>query len=315
MRLLVREPERIAPALGHFGIGEVDFAVGDVTDAASVEEGMAGCDAAVHAASVYSLDVRKRREMAHVNVEGTQTVLGAAAKLELDPVVYVSSLGVMYQPRGAVLNEQSPITGPPGPYYESKVDAEKIARGLQERGVPVVTSYPGGVFGPEDPHFGESAQIVATVLKRQLPVVPRGGLSIVDVRDLAAAHAAMVEPGRGPRRYVLSGTHLPLTSIVRILAEATGRRIPHVTLPGWSLWPVVHTAGFLQRFLPFRLPLSAEGFDSVTWDPHGDDSLARADLGFEPRPYRDTLADTVAWLHRAGRISARQAGRLASTSR
>ena len=89
------------------------------------------------------------------------------------------------------------MTGPPGPYYRSKVDAEEIARGYQERGVPVVISYPGGVFGPEDPHFGESAQIVTSILKRQLPAVPRGGLSIADVRDVAKAHAAMLEPVRG----------------------------------------------------------------------------------------------------------------------
>jgi dihydroflavonol-4-reductase len=315
VRLLVRNPDRVLTALGPLGIGEVDYTVGDVRDAASVEKGMTGCEAVVHAASVYSLDVRSSKLMGPVNVEGTKIVLSTAARLGLDPVVYVSSLGALYPPEGAVLDEKSPIKGPPGAYYRSKADAEEIARGHQGGGVPVVISYPGGVFGPRDPHFGESALIVASILKRQLPAVPRGGLSIVDVRDLATAHAAMLEPGRGPRRYVLSGTHLPFSSIIRTLEEETGRRIPHVTLPGWSLWPVVRAAGFLQRFLPFRLPVNAEGFDSVTWDPRGDDSRARADLGFTPRPYRETLADTVAWLYRAGRISANQAGKLASTTR
>ena len=262
---------------------------------------MIGCDAAVHAASVYTLDVRAGKLMSRVNIEGTKIVLSAAARLELDPVLYVSSLGVFY---------------PPGPYYASKARAEQTARGYQERGVPVVTSYPGGVFGPEDPHFGESARLVAGILKRHLPVVPRGGLSVVDVRDLARGHAVMLEPGRGrPRRYVLSGTHLPFTSIIRALEEETGRRIPHLSVPGWSLWPAVHAAGFVQRFLPFRLPVDAEGVDSVVWDPHGSDSRARADLGFATRPYRETLADTVAWLFRAGRISAGQAGSAVSAHR
>ena len=289
--------------------------MGDVTDAATVEEGMTGCDAAVHAASVYSLDARAGKLMGRVNVEGTKVVLSAAARLELDPVLYVSSLGVFYPPDGAILDEQSPVKDPPGPYYASKAAAEQIARGYQERGVPVVTSYPGGVFGPDDPHFGESARLVAGILKRHLPVVPRGGLSVVDVRDLARAHAVMLEPNRGARRYVLSGTHLPFASIIRTLEEETGRRIPHLSLPGWSLWPAVHAAGFLQRVLPFRLPVDAEGVDSVVWDPHGNDSRARADLGFATRPYRETLADTVAWLYRAGRISAGQAGSAVSAHR
>jgi dihydroflavonol-4-reductase len=315
VRLLVRSPERVQAALEPLGVGDVDFTVGDVTDASSVEKGMTGCEAVVHAASVYSFDVRTRKVMRRVNLEGTKIVLGAAARLELDPVIYVSSLGALYPPDGAILDEESPIKGPPGPYYRSKADAGQIARGHQERGVPVVTSYPGGVFGPHDPHLGESTRVVAGILKRQLPVVPRGGLSIADVRDVAGAHAAMLEPGRGSRRYVLSGTHLSFSSIIRTLEEETGRRTPHVSLPGWSLWPAVHVLGFLQRFLPFRLPVSSESFDSVIWDPHGDDSRARADLGFAPRPYRETLADTVAWLYRAREISARQAGKLAGASR
>jgi len=309
--LLVRKPDRIQPALGPLGIDDVHYAVGDVTDAAALEKGISGCEAVVHAASVYSFDVRSAELMGRVNVEGTQIVLAAAARLGLDPVLYVSSLAVFYPPDGAVLDEQSPIKDPPGAYCRSKADAERIARGYQERDVPVVISYPSGVFGPDDPHFGENAQIVASILKRRLPAVPRGGLSVVDVRDVAKAHAAMLEAGRGARRYVLSAAHMPFSSLIRTVEQETGRRIPHVTLPGWSLRPTVQAVAFLQRFVPFRLPLNLEGFDHLTWDPRGDDSRARADLGFAPRPTRETLADTVEWLYRAGRISARQAGKVA----
>jgi dihydroflavonol-4-reductase len=311
VRLLVRSPDRIAPALTPLGIGEQEYAIGDVTDAASVEKGMEGCDAVLHAASIYSLDVRAAKQLQTVNVGGTDTVLGAAEKLKLDPIVYVSSLVALFPPEGKVLDDQSPVKDPPGAYYKSKAEAEQVARRYQERGVPVVSAYPSGAFGPQDPHFGESAQTVANILKRRMPMVPKGGLSIVDVRDLAKALAAMFEPGLGPRRYILSGTSAPFGSIIGTLSEVTGRRVPHVSLPGSALRPVVRSAGFFQRFLPFRLPLNNEGFDTITWDPHGDDSRARAELGFAPRPLRETFADTVEWMHGAGKISAKQAGRLA----
>jgi dihydroflavonol-4-reductase len=167
------------------------------------------------------------------------------------------------------------------------------------------------VFGPHDPHFGESAQIVANVLKLRMPLVPHGGLSIVDVRDLARAHAAMVAPGLGPRRYVFGGTNVSFAAIVHTLAEETGRRIPVVSLPAWSLSPFARAGGALQRVLPFRLPLNVEGFDTLAWNPRTDDSRAREELGFAPRPTGETLRDTAAWLYRDGRISARQAGKLA----
>jgi nucleoside-diphosphate-sugar epimerase len=311
VRMLVRSPDRIASALGPHGLGEQDHAIGDVTDPASVEEGMKGCDAVLHAASIYSLDVREAKKLHSVNVEGTKTVLGTAEKLGLDPIVYVSSFVALFPPNGEVLNEDSELKDPPGQYYKSKAEAEGIAREFQARGVPVVSSYPSGAFGPLDPHFGESAQTVTDIVKRRLLAVPRGGFSMVDIRDVAAAHNAMFEAGKGARRYVLSGTNLPIGDVIGTLSELTGRRLPHVTMPGWTLAPFVHTAGFLQRILPFRLPLNTEGFNAVRWNPHGDDSRARADLGFSPREPRETLADTVTWLYAAGRISAKQAGKLA----
>lgn len=329
VRLLVRDPRRIpkdiaadltADSAGGVG-GDADAAgaargpstaVGDVTDPASVEAAVEGCDAAWHGASVYSLDVRRAAETRRINVEGTRTVLGAAVKAGLDPIVYVSSLVALFPPaRGEVLSARSEVKDPPGAYYGSKADAERVAGEFQAGGAPVVTSCPGGIFGPGDPHFGESAQAVRDILTGRIPFGPRGGLSIVDVRDVAAAHAAMFQAGRGPRRYVLSGTNLPFATIVRTLSELTGRRIAHCAVPAWSLRPVVVLGSALQRVLPFRMPLSREGFDVIAWDPHGDDSEARRDLGFRPRDPRETLADMVRWMHREGRVSRRQAGRLA----
>jgi nucleoside-diphosphate-sugar epimerase len=64
VRLLIRAPERIAPALGPLGIAEVDAVVGDVTNPATVEQAMRGCNAVVHAAAVYSFDPRRAAIMA-----------------------------------------------------------------------------------------------------------------------------------------------------------------------------------------------------------------------------------------------------------
>src|SRR5438093_1733643 len=58
VRLLVRSPERVATSLDPLGVSAPDVAVGDVTDAGSIDAALTGCDAAVHAASVYSLDPR-----------------------------------------------------------------------------------------------------------------------------------------------------------------------------------------------------------------------------------------------------------------
>ena len=312
VKLLVRDPAGIEPALAPLGIGELSYAVGDVTDPGSIERAVQDCGAVFHAASVYSLDVRRAGLLREVNVRGTESVLTAATSAGLDPIVNVSSLVALFPPRpGEVLSENSPVKYPPGAYYRAKADAERVARRFQEQGWPVVNSYPGAIFGPNDPHLGESAQSVKDILSGRVPLTPSGGLSVVDVRDVARAHAAMFVPSLGPRRYVMSGRNMPFGEIVALLRDMTGRRILHRSLPAWSLRPFVRSTALLQRFLPFRLPVNNEGFDAIAWDPHGDDSRARADLQFTTRDPRQTFADTVQWLYESGNITARQAGRVA----
>src|SRR5262249_43954283 len=87
VRVMARSPDRVQGAFAPLGVDDVETAVGDVTDAAAVERALEGGDALLHAASVFSFDARKAEEMREVNVRATETVLGAAHRLGLDPIV------------------------------------------------------------------------------------------------------------------------------------------------------------------------------------------------------------------------------------
>jgi dihydroflavonol-4-reductase len=78
VRLLVRDRQRVIPALAPLGLqaADLDTVVGDVTDPAAVQGAVRGCEAVVHAASVYSLDSRDAGRIRQVNVRGTDVVLG-----------------------------------------------------------------------------------------------------------------------------------------------------------------------------------------------------------------------------------------------
>jgi dihydroflavonol-4-reductase len=187
VRVLARSPERIPAALGPLGVAGVETAIGDVTDPAAVERALEGCDAVLHAASVFSMDARRADEMTSVNVRGTEIVLGTAHRLGLDPIVYVSSEVALLPPAdGEVLTPDSPVQRPPGPYCRSKADAELVARRLQALGAPVVSVQPAALWGPQDPHLGEGATLATNVLRHRYPVVMPGGMHIADVRRVAA---------------------------------------------------------------------------------------------------------------------------------
>ena len=68
VRLLVRAPQRVAAAVAPLGLQlpDLDTVVGDVTDPEAVQRAVRGCEAVVHAASVYSFDSRDARRIRQV---------------------------------------------------------------------------------------------------------------------------------------------------------------------------------------------------------------------------------------------------------
>jgi dihydroflavonol-4-reductase len=312
IRVLARSPEKVSAALGPLGINGVETAIGDVTEPASVERALQGCDAVLHAASVFSLDARRADEMNAVNVRGTEIVLGTAHRLGLDPIVHVSSEVALLPPAdGEVLTPDSPVKRPPGAYCRSKADSELVARKFQGLGAPVVSVLPAGMWGPHDPHLGEGVTLAANVLRNRYPVVMAGGMHIADVRDAAAVLAAVMQPGRGSRSYMVTGHYVTMPDIIGTLSDLTGRRIRFVTFPAGFLAAFGRAADLGQRRLRTRLPWSAESIWIVNCDARCDDSKTREELQLEPRPLRETFVDTIHWLVEVGHLTPRQAGRLA----
>jgi nucleoside-diphosphate-sugar epimerase len=310
LRLLVRRPAQVSASLSPFGLEVTDIVVGDVLDEDVVSRAVEGCDAVVHAAAVFTLDPRRAEEMRRTNARATELVLGRAVDGGLDPVVHVSTTVALTRYGGS--GPELPLGDIELPYARSKRDSEEIARRLQEAGAPVVTVYPGAVWGPGDPYRGDEGERLRWILLGRFPLYPRGGMHVVDVRDVAAVIAAALAPGRGPRRYIVPGHHVDGGQIYAAFADVTGRRFPHLILPGPVMGPSARVIDAVQRWLPARwhYPADREGVEILRRNTRLDDSVARAELGVEPVPLQQTITDTVRWLVESGRVPARRAGRL-----
>jgi dihydroflavonol-4-reductase len=315
VRLLVRTPAKIGPTLAPHGLTEddVEQVVGDVTDKASVATALAGCDAVIHAAAAVSLQVRDAEEVLEVNRTSAEVVLAQAVELGLDPVIHVSSIAALaLPPEGEAVTPDSPIVTEGATYARSKGAAELVARRLQADGQPVVTVYPTGVLGPYDPNVGELTTAWRSLLRNLVPALPPGGYYVIDVRDLAAAMVAMLVPNQGPRRYLISGHHITTLESVAALSKATGRTFRVPTMPTRLAAAGGRLADAVGRVLPIRLPFGYEAVATLTLDPRCDDSRARDELGYSPRPLTESVTDTVRWMMDAGLITTTQAGEAAN---
>ncbi|HEX2496429.1 MAG TPA: NAD(P)-dependent oxidoreductase, partial [Gaiellaceae bacterium] len=120
---------------------------GDIRDEAAAAELVDGARILVHAAA--ALPIRgSRAEIESVNVDGTLTLLSAAAEARVRRVVFVSSTAVYGVPEKHPIEEDDPLQGV-GHYGESKIAAEDVCRAFMRRGLQCVILRPKTFIGPE----------------------------------------------------------------------------------------------------------------------------------------------------------------------
>jgi nucleoside-diphosphate-sugar epimerase len=305
VRLLVRRPEQVARSLSPLALTVEDLVAGDVLDPVAVAKALDGCEAVIHAAAIFSLDPRRAGDVTATNARAAETVLGQATAAGLDPVVHVSSTVALARYGGS--GPALPLGDLTMPYAVSKVESERVARRLQEAGSPLVSVYPGGVFGPYDPYLSDQNRRLLWMLRGLVPIWPRGAYHVVDVRETAAVLAAALQPGRGPRRYVVPGHHLDGQLAYGTLREVTGRRLPRVLLPAPMITPLSRLIETANTRLPssWYYPAEREGVELVRRSTRFDTSAATADLGVEARPLDETFRDTAQWLVESGHLHPR----------
>jgi nucleoside-diphosphate-sugar epimerase len=293
VRFLVRNPDKLQTTVAKLGVDVSDFAVADITDRVAVRDALQGCDAVVHSAALVATDPRQTAEMLATNMQGAQNVLGQSVELGLDPIVHVSSFTALFHPDLETLTAELPVVGGADGYGTSKAQVEIYARGLQDAGAPVNITYPGMVLGPPvGDQFGEAGEGVRAAL--QMHAIPGRSAAwlIVDVRDLAALHAALLEPGRGPRRYTAGGHRVPAADLANLLGQVAETPMVAVPIPDTALRVAGAVMDRANRFLPFETPFTWAGMQYYTQMPASDDSPSERELGITYRDPQQTVADT-----------------------
>jgi dihydroflavonol-4-reductase len=309
LRLFVRDPQKARRVLRVQGLDLPEHAVGDVTDAAACREALQGCDAVVHTAGVVALERHRAGEVLATNLAGVKNIVGQAADAGLDPIVFVSSVGALFQPMVAVAPD-SPVIEGENAYARSKSQSENYVRELQAAGAPILTTYPTAVIGPDDPGISGSNRAIVTLMKDVFPLTS-SGFQAVDVRDVARVHTRLIERRGTSGRYLVGGHYFSWPELGELLTRVSGARLRRVPLPGWSMRLGGRVCDVAKRFVDFDFPMTKEGMAFATqWAP-ADSSKTCAELGIDFRDPAETLRDTIVWMHRAGHLRARHVGRLA----
>ncbi len=247
---------------------------GNVLDAASVEQGMAGADAAIHLVGIISELGENTFESIHTR--GTENVVTGARRAGLRRFIQMSALGTR---AGAVAR-----------YHRSKWAAEEIVR---QSGLDWTIFRPSIIYGPDDLFVNFFAR-----LSRRSPVLPVMGdgqskLQPVPVADVAACFVrSLTESAAAGQTYDLCGREaLSFEEVLDAILSVTRRRRWkfHVPMPLARLQARIMEFAF-PKLLGKPSPLNRDQLLMLAEDNVGNPEPANSLFGLRPIAFHEGIA-------------------------
>lgn len=283
----------------------VEWAWGDIRDAAATREAAAGCGAVVHAAALFRL-WGEREAFFAVNVEGTRNVVAAAQAAGVERFVHISTIAVVgAPPAGTVITEETPCA-PQDPYQESKLVSEQLVLEACRQGLPAVVLRPGAYYGPWG-RYAFNRLFFEDPLKG-LPMRIHGGRHVifpVYIRDVAQAIWLALQRGRTGEVYNICGPCLTHRQINETVERLLGGRLRWLNTPARGMVLLARVWTWLARFTrrePYY-PLGLYPYVFYDWQVSID--KARRELGFAPTPFEEGARETLAWYRQEGILDVR----------
>ena len=273
---------------GHQNAHEV---LADICDADAVALAAQGCDAIIHGAARVGV-VGSQKDFYDTNVLGTQKVLRAAEKHNIERLVFVSTPSVAHTGEsliGAPAGEAE-IGRSRSHYAETKAIAERTVLNARNEHLAVVAIRPHLVWGPGDTQL--VGRIVDRAASGRLAVIGTGN-ALVDstyIDNAVSAHIAALDALHigsdcdGKAYVVSNGEPRTVNELIRSMCESAG--IPfeprHLSLALGvrlgsiieRLWPLLRSSEpTLTRFIAEQLG-TAHWFDQravqqdLRWSPH-----------------------------------------------
>ena len=299
----VRVLERPGAPVDHLPLDRVEMVFADVRDRAAVEKAVRGCPLVYHLAANPNLWTQRRGSFFEVNYLGAANVLEEALAAGARRVLHTSTESILTRARqsGAIREDQEVrLQDAIGPYCRSKLLAERHAFRLARGGAPVVIVNPTLPVGPGDFGLSPPTRMLLDFCRGKRREYLDAELNLIDVRDVAEGMVRALTHGRAGRRYLLGHENLSIRAVFGILARLTGWPQPRWRVP----YPVALAAAYVSEWLAdvvTHQPPAATvtGVKLTRRRMHFDARRSLDELGLQPRPVLQALADAVAWFREA----------------
>lgn len=314
VRTLLQHGHRVRAIVHHCTRGidglPVEQVFADVLNLNSLQLVLAGTDMVIHLAGKISIVTWDREQVEAINITGVKNVVAACLSTGVKRFVHVSSIHSHEQaPLKEELNESRPLVDSrhAAIYDSSKARGEQMVREGMQNGLNAIIINPTGIIGPYDFEPSLFGAGLLTFARGNIPLTIGGGFDWVDARDVAEGILQAAELAPFGEKYLLAGHWVTLHQVAHQVCSVMGKRPPLTAFP---LWGAVCVAPILTAFdrVAGRRPLlttaAVKALGSNKVISHAKASRA---FGYQPRPFTDTIADTLEWYRLNGFLQVKKA--------
>ena len=285
---------------------EVEVIKGDITDKESLEPIFKNVDIVFHTAALINLDRRYKKQIRLVNVAGTKNVCETALQAGVKKLIHFSSVDAFYRfPIEEPLLESRKLIDDPNavPYDLSKADGQKVVLQFCEKGLDASIIHPTSIVGPNDFKPGLPMQEMVNLANGKRKLLPNWGYNFVDVRDLCLTAISAVELGRTGQNYIVGGEYHMYSYIAELMEQQLGRTVLLSTIPDFVSYlglPYEYIKSLITgkpRVLTIDTLHTGKSGNKVV-----PSTLAREELGHNPRPLKESIYDMVSFFQKRGLI-------------
>ena len=274
---------------------------GSITKPADVARAVEGIRDVYHLAGRVSREREDAREMYQIHVEGTRLLCDAAKNAGVKSIVMASTSGtIAVTADGEIVPDESypqPLEIiARWPYYASKSYQEMA--GLERfngKGLRLVILNPSLLLGPGDDRLS-STKVILDFMSRKINAVPTGGVSFVDVRDVAKAFRVAMRRGRHGERYLMGAANWTFDKFFGRLARLTKVAAPKIALPSRLAVGGAKLVDSLFKQWDLASPVEPGAIEMAQYYWYLNCAKASRELAFKPRDPGETLHDTVVYL-------------------
>ena len=288
VRALKREHSKLPSLLT--GNKLIEWFVADINELSDLEDAFEHITKVYHCAAFVSLSSKHKKELFHVNIDGTSNIVNLCIENNCK-LLHVSSVAAL----GLAKKGIKKITEKDFWEYDSKAHAYGLSkyegemevwRGINE-GLNAVIVNPSVIIGENAGFEGSGA--IFKLVKDGFSFYTNGASGFVDVKDVARAMILLMDAEIFGERYIISSENVHYKTLFTKIAEGFGVKAPTTEAKPWMLGLAWRALKFVSLFTSNEPSITKDTANSsITFSYYDNNKIMKA-TGIKFKPVIESI--------------------------